>query len=60
MRTQELRTCDFCKDDIRLDGTVRIKENGRVRFIFDVGCAMLLGVRKYVKVKGNEYKLISS
>ena len=52
------RTCDYCKDVIRKDGRVKIRENGKVRFILDIGCSLLIGAREVIKIKGQRYKII--
>jgi hypothetical protein len=57
VRQENANICDFCRDSIRVDGRVMIRENGKVRFIFDEGCAILLEAREMLKVKRNYYKI---
>jgi ribosomal protein L24E len=59
MKSLLSKTCDYCGDTIREYGMVKIRENGKVRFIFDVGCAILIGTKDVIKVKGEKYNLIS-
>ena len=57
-RKRRIYICDYCSDQISLDGKAKIKEDGVVKFLFDVGCMLLFEKRGRLTIQGEEYKLI--